>query len=294
MRAVVSNEHVKLAIPAAVCQHMPMIRSKIIFVVTAALALASTVPATAAPLNPTGKWVVDYEDQACIATRAYGTATNPVHLTLKPSPRGGTMQLSILQKGSRGTVAVEEFGKMSLDGGRDLPISILSFGSSDVLYATRVNLSAESFAALRTARTLQIRGRSTDETFVLEQLPELMKQIDACVVDLEAAWNMGPDASTKIRSRASGSLVGLFSSEDYPAAATRTLKSGSVTVVLLINERGKVADCSVTVTSGAAGLDAQACAVISQRANFKPAIGFDGKPTRDTFSQRVNWQNQPR
>ena len=291
MRLVIFDEPLMLAIRPSVRQHPPMTLFRILPFVPACVALLLTVPAAAAPREPTGKWVVDYEDQACIATREYGSAANPLDLALKASPSGGVMQLSIIRKGSRGSAGVDELGNMSLDGGRDVPISMLSFGSSNGLYATRVNLPSESFEAVRTARTLRVRGQSIDETLVLAQLPELMKQIDACVVDLQEAWNMGPNASAKVRSRASGSLVGIFTSADYPAAAGGRMATGWVALVLLIDERGKVADCTVTATSGAAALDSQACAIVSKRANFKPAMGFDGKPTRDSYHQRINWTN---
>ena len=43
-------------------------------------------------------------------------------------------------------------------------------------------------------------------------------------------------------------------------------------MVILIDEFGKVADCTVTQTSGAASIDAQSCAVIRERGKFRPAI----------------------
>ena len=247
-------------------------------------------PASAAVSAPTGKWVVDYEDQACVATRQYGTETKPLFLALKPSPMGDVMQLSVIRKGSSDGLGVEEFGHVSFDQRPDVPVSMLSFGSRGGLHSTRINLSGEDFAAMRSAGQLHIHGSFLDETLVLEQLPELMKQIDACVLDLQTAWNMGTNAKSKIKTRAKGSLVGLFSSADYPEQSLRNMEHGSVAVVLLINELGKVADCVVTATSGVAALDSQACAIIAERAKFLPAIGFDDKPTRDSFFQRVSWQ----
>jgi len=65
---------------------------------------------------------------------------------------------------------------------------------------------------------------------------------------------------------------------------------GSVAFVLLIDEEGKVADCTVTETSGVASLDAQSCAIVKERAKFKPATGLDGKPSKSSYFQRISWR----
>ena len=56
------------------------------------------------------------------------------------------------------------------------------------------------------------------------------------------------------------------------------------------DERGAVADCSITETSGYATIDAQSCAIIQERAKFEPAIDTQGKPTRSSYSQRITWK----
>jgi TonB family protein len=269
---------------------MGMNVSKVVCMLALAFGPIVTNPSNAAVLAPTGKWVVDYEEQACVATRQYGTEAKPLFLALKPSPMGDVMQLSIIRKGNSDRLGVEEFGHITFDQRQDALVSMLSFGSRNGMNSTRINLSGENFAVMRSAGQLRIHGSSLDETLVLQQFPELMKQIDACVVDLQAAWNMGTGAPSKIKTRARGSLVGLFNSADYPEQSLMKMEHGAVAVVLLINEAGKVADCVVTATSGVAALDAQACAIIAERAKFTPAIGFDGKPTRDSFVQRVNWR----
>ena len=84
--------------------------------------------------------------------------------------------------------------------------------------------------------------------------------------------------------------MGLFSSDDYPGIAVFNDQMGAVSLVLLIDEQGKVADCTVTQTSGVAALDAQSCAVIKERGKFSPAIGQDGKPAKSSWLQRINWR----
>ena len=89
---------------------------------------------------------------------------------------------------------------------------------------------------------------------------------------------------------AAGNLQGLIRPEDYPDSAVRQMKSGTVAFVMLVNEQGRVADCTVVETSGVAALDAQSCAIMAERARFKPGIGMDGKPAKSVFKQRITWR----
>ncbi|MBQ1498221.1 MAG: TonB family protein [Sphingomonas sp.] len=76
---------------------------------------------------------------------------------------------------------------------------------------------------------------------------------------------------------AKGSSEEWFPSADYPAASIPEHKSGSVTIVYEIDERGVATDCMVQHSSGIAKLDVAACAAMLKRARFTPA-SFQGKP----------------
>ncbi len=60
--------------------------------------------------------------------------------------------------------------------------------------------------------------------------------------------------------------------------------------MILVDEQGKVADCTVIQTSGVAALDAQSCSVIKLGAKYKPAIGLDGKPAKSAAFQTISWK----
>lgn len=91
-------------------------------------------------------------------------------------------------------------------------------------------------------------------------------------------------------SRAQGSLVGLFSDDDYPAAALRQGKQGSVGVRLSIGRTGRVTRCVVTLSAKSPALDAATCRVLTERARFTPATDARGRPTTDFYQQRVHWR----
>ena len=142
---------------------------------------------------------------------------------------------------------------------------------------TRINLGSEGL----------------DERFALTQMGSLLRTLDSCVADLRKVWNVSEsksDSSSNSRSANSRALAGVFTSEDYPAVAMRNDQSGLVAFALLIDEQGRVADCTVIETSGAASLDAQSCGIIRNRAKFSPARGTDEKPIKSAYLGRIRWR----
>lgn len=257
------------------------------------LALAIASPSAAAsPRVPAGKWVVDFADHQCVASRNYGTVDKPLYLGFKPSPLGKVMQIvlalkSVFHEPTEASVAVQ------IDDLPPISASLLSFSSkASGLRSIRINLPLESFAPMRQAKKVSIVSKGeSNESLVLTQMPLLMIQIDRCLADLQQHWNINEDARAKLRSRARSvkSLAGYFSDDDYPAMAVRKEETGTVEIALLIDETGKVADCTVTATSNVAALDAQSCALLTARAKFVPAVGADGKPAKDAFLNRIRW-----
>ena len=90
--------------------------------------------------------------------------------------------------------------------------------------------------------------------------------------------------------RAKGSLVGLFSAEDYPNDALRRGDEGTVGVRLTIGTDGRTSRCAVTASSHSPSLDAATCRILTERAGFAPARDRRGKPTIDHYSQRITWR----
>lgn len=77
--------------------------------------------------------------------------------------------------------------------------------------------------------------------------------------------------------------------EDYPATALRENAQGVTAFVLQINTVGRVAQCTVTQSSGSADLDETTCRVISERAVFVPARDNQGNPVEGRYASRVKW-----
>jgi protein TonB len=90
--------------------------------------------------------------------------------------------------------------------------------------------------------------------------------------------------------KAKANLASLFSDEDYPASAVRAGESGTTGFRLQVSPAGRVAECTVTSSSGSSALDQTTCRLLKSRARFTPARDSTGSPTSDTVSARIVWR----
>ena len=268
--------------------------------VVCAAAVALSFPSAALakePAPPTSKWVVNFSDAQCVATRQYGED----FLVVKVPPLGDVVQLALFTKGSvSGPDQVE--GSLRVDGGTPIKVSALLFNadkSRQMIHS--VNLPRETFGQVQNGRELHWRFSDANRTVTLKGMNSLMKVMDECVADLRKVWNVRhekiDDPSEKVAAatpagwtRAKANLAKYFDSDDYPGVAMQGNQDGLVAFALLVNEQGRVADCTVVKTSGVAALDAQSCILLRQRARFEPARDASGQPVKDALIGRIRWR----
>lgn len=72
---------------------------------------------------------------------------------------------------------------------------------------------------------------------------------------------------------------------DYPSRALREEREGTTGFRVTIDDKGRVATCTITSSSGHADLDEATCKFVSRRARFrKPSEGYGS-----VYSNRVRW-----
>ena len=256
------------------------------------VALASS--ASASVREPTGRWLVNFDESKCAATRNYGTKEDASWLLLKQPPHRSVMQMQWITDGSE--MEPQQFkGTIQFGDGPEIPVSILNYHADNPSRRVfEMNVPIEKFQEARQADKLQFRSNYLHEQLRLTSLEPLLRTMDRCVADLRDYWNFSDNAdadapNARLKSPAQGNLASWFDSDDYPWMALVRKQGGKVGFSLLIDEKGAVADCSVVEPSGFASLDAMACVVLTQRARLTPAIGLDGKPARDSMFGRVRW-----
>ena len=255
--------------------------------------LTSPARAEEPPRAPTGKWVVSFDAAQCLASRDYGTKESPLTLVFKAPAAGSVIQIAVLREGAAERYAEQFTGMVRVGSAPPRKMSGLSFApKGKKLRVSLYNLPRAEVAAWPSNEVLTLQlstGRQV--SFALSQFAPMMKVMGECVADLRNHWNYaeGELLSPKLKERASENVASLFTDKDYPRDNISSDEHGAVKVILLVDEQGKVADCTLIETSKVAGLDGQTCAIITTRAKFKPAIGTDGKPARDEQAATIRW-----
>jgi TonB family protein len=267
-----------------------LLRTLLLTIVGAATAAATIAPAE--PRKPTARWVVNYDDAQCVATRSYGTAEKPLILAFKPSARGSVMRILMIRKGSA-VEAEQRPATVQFDAGSPIAVNALTHSDrQSKQYIATINVPMAKFTANRRATTVRIRGGAFDELLAVPGLIGVAAAFDDCLANLRQVWNVEADSNSRLKqpARPLQPLGNLFRSTTYPLRALQEGDTGSVGVTMLIDEVGKVRDCMVEETSGFAMLDTTSCYVIGEHAKFAPAIAADGKPAKSAVFQRISWR----
>src|SRR5688572_18390205 len=91
----------------------------------ASLAAAAPPPA---PRAPTDRWVVNYDDAQCVASRNYGSEDKPLYLALKPSPMQTVVRLMLIRKGSAAE-AEQRQAVVRFDDGPPIAVNALAYAN---------------------------------------------------------------------------------------------------------------------------------------------------------------------
>lgn len=171
------------------------------------------------------------------------------------------------------TLAVSADGKVS-----SCSITAPS-GSTDLDEATCANISRRA----RFYPATDIKGRPIAAAYtnrVTWRIPERSTYNYAFDNDFSAAYPRSPIADHYFQ---------WPEPADYPTAVKNAGHEGETLVALTIDEQGKVATCEVAKTSGFTILDEASCPFASTKWTFKPALDFDGKPTKGRIEKHVGW-----
>lgn len=252
------------------------------------LCLAS-MPALAA--QPVGEWKIEPSEARCVAVRQYGLPSKPMTLALKASLHGDAIQLAVLRDGYQRHLA-QTGVTIAVDGARFETTAIsYPISGNRRRVAHLINLDADASAAIRNGSNLQVSViEGFEESFKLASPIDAWKNLQDCVSRVRETWNIGEEWRVRIDTAARGDLRPLFSSDDYPLRAMLADQSGSTKIGLLIDEQGRVRDCTLIEASGIAMLDARSCGIIVERARFEPAVGADGKPVKSSWRQTITWR----
>ena len=254
-------------------------------------ALASTTAPSGNVLPSAGPWQVDYGDSSCIAARSYLAGKDKLVVGFMPAPVLGGAQIVVIRHG--GSVdPVQRDVQVDGPGGR-IKTTLIDYPDR-VSHSTisRITLTPDQYRQAATDGVFRIGATGMNIRIRLANMAGVGAELTKCVADLNALWTMTPDRLSRIVTPAAPlkPLTSLFSSGDYPMQAMYEHNTGIVGVRMMIDEKGVVANCVTTETSGSAILDAMACYVLRTSAKYRPALDAKNQPLRSFADQRINWR----
>ncbi|WP_188642817.1 hypothetical protein [Blastomonas marina] len=281
--------------------------------------MIATKPATTAldpgspqteALTPVAPWVLDYGENRCTMSRAFGREDAPIYLTLQKTTPGDLVDYAILGSDLRPNTR-EPVEAYFFPGDPVATIkSSYRVGRGDtegLLFASKINLSGEAgadaelsaseIAALRNGKERAVEffelrsGLREPLTFATGSMHEPLAALRACVDDLMRGHGVDPAVLEKATSRAK--------TKDpmrWLRAIVREVPggrwNGTVTMTMIVDVEGKVEQCWSRLPEPGEGAAAFVCGQMMKRARFEPAQDEEGNPIKDytnfsfTFSNR--------
>ena len=293
------------------------------FAAAVALIITALSPAAfaAAPLQPAGRWTIDYAPNECRLVRTFGTGDDAVTLLMRRGSSPDQADLIIAGK------ALPKLPRQTDIELRMQPSgTLLTYPALPTEIRGRPERILQVFNAdfgnltpLVSSQQLTISiAQQPVATLELDDSSRAIRDLDACYGKLLAKW--GIDAAIAAQSPTQpkrigtpeqtnpGIVVALLVSGpnasrprswvetawvtpmDYPTEALQEERGGSVVAALSLNAQGRVEQCRVVVGSGFAPLDHRTCEILTQRARYSPARDAAGVAVPSSTVERIIWR----
>ncbi len=259
----------------------------------------------AAPLQPSSQWQVDDSDGVCAGRRVHSKQM----LTIMPSPLGQWGR--ILVEGPGRVPTIRQYRSVIDVGDQGDPIRTTSMvyplstrGQRGIMTV----ISSSDLDRLFHGNRFTIRSsRGNDQrviwenreidyasaSFAMSDGVVLRSALEACTTRIKKMWGIvdGKLPEPAVASIELSDLPALFTSDDYPGEALSNSQGGTTSYALLIDEQGKVLDCSISSSSGIASLDLMGCTIFTGRAKFSPGRNSSGEAIRTIYmTPPISWR----
>lgn len=250
------------------------------------------VAPSSAPIEPSGKWVVAYEEGMCVLSRRYGSASEVIDIGFRPVPFVDTMQMVLIaQKGGGGP----RYGKASIafDGAtsNEVPYGSYSLGTP-ARRVTTINTSGDVLNTMPGATTLAVTMGDATTRFALRSAGAAIKALNTCQDELVRRWGLDPailHAESSHATLAGNEPARWFGPESYPEGALKIGAQGRTVAVLVVDVTGKATSCRVVESAGNGELDGTTCHIAMRRAAFTPARDAGGRSIASWYILPVRW-----
>lgn len=256
------------------------------------LIIAMTL-ATAEPLKPTGRWVVNFAENACVLSRQYGEGKQGFSLHFKAPLIGESYEIMIARPERRSHGWTMDRGWIEKPDGRRIePIYISEYSTVDDHRLSRIRFDPELYTLGEDGDRLILHlDKRHHYDLALPAFEKARAVLGTCLTDLRKVHGVDEQVMAGIATpaKADKPLYRYFSTDDYPSEAVREGQQGSVGILYWIETDGRVKQCKIIESSGRDALDRQTCAIIVDSARFTPALDASGSPIRSPDFTRISW-----
>lgn len=237
-----------------------------------ALAAAFTgMGGDAAPLPATGKWIVDYQEQACLLSRRFGQGDPPVFLGFEPSMAHAEGKLVLIVPDAEKQGRRNGKARIRLEPAGDTLTA--DFSSSNLSGERRgivLWVSDPEVASLTEAKTVTVFvGKEPPISLETGGMAGALRAIRTCQDDLLKTW--GADPAGRIDNMSVPSVASWFDGS-YPSEALNQNAEGRTIALVTVGDDGKPIECRTVMSSGNEALDRATCLVALRRGRFAKAV----------------------
>lgn len=273
--------------------------------VACAVALALPIQALADPLvlKRTGKWIVEYDNDACHLYAQFGEGA-----TLARFSRywlSDTFDFRLFGAPAKS----ESFEDIRFDFGLGTKFTrrgmAATAGKVPVLIVNGVRLDGftpvkpgDPAPAVTPADEARVTGmtigrvRQQDVRLEFGSLGRPFEQLRNCLSSLVTRWGYDPQVQMTLSRKLTpaGNPQNWVTDTDYPADALRKRQMGIVAFRLDVDAKGVVTGCTILEhTDAVEVLSKKVCEMLGKRASFNPALDAKGTPVRSFFVSKFNW-----
>lgn len=270
---------------------------------TSTAALAARAPLS---LPRDGKWVMDYDTDACQLAASFGTGKDAVTFVLRRFEPTDRFYLDLI---SQSISLAQPADKVTIDFGpvtnpRRLTPSLGTYNDGTAILGigtdlldreparegkTLPEITPEQEAAVTYVEVRQ--GVRQPLRLELGSMGAPMRAMRTCIDDLVRTWGFDPGALATLRSppRPIGSPGDWLRASDYPDRLSLAGTQGMVQFRLDVDKSGTVAGCHIQGHTKPEEFNPLTCGLITSRAKFQPALDAAGKPVKWWYVNRVFW-----
>lgn len=239
------------------------------------LAAAFAVAADPAVLQPSAKWLVDYQTDKCLVSRSFGPATAPVGFGIKPAIVFGSGRASlyvVVPEAKDGAVHRGEAKITLLPSGRTFKeLYVSARTKTGTMRGYEIVGDRDLMSAFGESSGLTVSAGPIKYTLETGKMTGVFSALDACNASLLKSWGVDPDARAEVLNDANPGKW--FTDNDYPAGARSQGEQGRVTIVVTVGADGRPTACRVTVSSVHPDLDKATCDIAVKRGRYAPRAG---------------------